>query len=263
MKTKLIAVAAALCLISCGQTSDEPKVYTLVQYNVGAFHKYVEDGIPPVVEVVKELKADALTLNEVDSCATRTGGVDQLAEFARLMGGWHHLFAKAMPFQGGGYGVGVASAPELKVLNEYTVPLSRYDGHEPRAMAVVEYEDFVLCSTHLDLTENAQIGQIQEINTFINKIYADKPIILGGDFNCRPGSAPYELMKLNWQVLSRGTESYPSTNPDRCIDYFFGRPAGKVLKVISTRVPRKLENSDVTISSDHLPIVLTISIANQ
>lgn len=78
------AACMALCLIAC-----QPKVqkYTIVQYNVGAFSKYDSSSVEHIARAVKEMAADAVTFNEVDSCTTRTGVVDQMAAFARQMGG--------------------------------------------------------------------------------------------------------------------------------------------------------------------------------
>ena len=60
-------------LILFGGMACHPKTYTLVQYNVGAFKKYDDSSIDAIARVVKELDADAVTFNEVDSCTRRTG----------------------------------------------------------------------------------------------------------------------------------------------------------------------------------------------
>ena len=73
----VLAIALAAC--------QQPKVYTFVQYNVGAFSKYDSSGVEAIADAIREIKADAVTLNELDSCTTRTGRVDQLAAFAREM----------------------------------------------------------------------------------------------------------------------------------------------------------------------------------
>ena len=75
-------------LFSC--QSHHKVTFTLVQYNVGAFKKYEASGIEGIARVARELGADILTLNEIDSCTTRTGKVDQLAAFAQEMDGWNH-----------------------------------------------------------------------------------------------------------------------------------------------------------------------------
>ena len=103
---KLTRIIAAACLLmgvfAC--KSQETKTITLVQYNVGVFAKYDSSSVDAVKRAVLEMGADAVTFNEVDSCTTRTGSVDQMAAFAEAMGGWNQHYAAAMPYKGGAYG---------------------------------------------------------------------------------------------------------------------------------------------------------------
>lgn len=259
--TKIFAMAAlAMGLFACKPA--EKVSLTIVQYNVGAFSKYEGSGIDAIVTAVKEMGADAVTFNEVDSCTTRTGVVDQLASYAQGMGEWNQYYAAAMPYKGGAYGVGVAAKPELEVVRTDKIALPQLDGHEPRAVAVVEYKDFVLCSTHLDLTLESQLGQVKTINEYMDSHYADcgKPVFIGGDFNCFPDSEPIALMKETWTLLTPVTNSFPSHAPDRCIDFIFARPNGKKINVEYTEIPETLQTANLATASDHLPVVLKVTI---
>lgn len=250
------------CLVMCLFACQRKQTLTFVQYNVGAFSKYDSSSVEHIARAVKEMAADVVTLNEVDSCTTRTGVVDQLAAFAGEMGGWSHHYAAAMPYKGGAYGVGISGKPELEVLRTDRIALPKLDGREPRAVAVVEYKGFVLCSTHLDLTVEAQLGQIKVLNHYVDSVYADcgKPVFLGGDFNALPGSEPIVLMQKSWELLTPVTNSFPSHAPDRCIDYVFVRPNGKKVSVETAEIPVALQTADVATATDHLPVVLTVTI---
>lgn len=241
---------------------EEKSSLTLVQYNVGVFDKHDSSGTEVIARAVKEMGADAVTLNELDSCAVRTGGEYQLEAFARSMGGWNHHFAPAMPFQGGAYGVGIASDPSLKIVRTDKVALPRMNGYEPRAMSVVEYENFILASAHLDLTLEPQLAQVKVINHYMDSIYrdADKPIFIGGDFNCEPGSEPIVMMEKTWTLLSPVAYTYPSDEPRKCIDYIFARPQGRKITVRRAEVPSGLESVGLDIASDHLPVIVTLEI---
>ena len=256
----LVMAFCAISIFAC--QSQQPVSVTIVQYNVGVFDKYAESGFDAIASVAEETGADVMTLNELDSCTVRTGGVYQLATFAQKMGEWNYLFASAMPYDGGAYGVGVASKPEFDVIRTDKIALPKVNGREPRAVAVVEYKDFVLCSTHLDLTEQSQLAQVAVINEYMDTHYADcsKPVFLGGDFNCMPGSKPIELMKQSWNLLTPESETYPADVPRKCIDFIFVRPNGRSITVESTSVPRTLKNADLSTASDHLPVVLAVSI---
>ena len=57
-----------------------------------------------------EGKADLVGISELDSCTVRTGRVFQLKKFAELMGKeWSYEYSRAMAYQGGAYGDGIAS----------------------------------------------------------------------------------------------------------------------------------------------------------
>lgn len=265
-----LAVSTLMSMIACGSAqnigSDNDATaevtFTMVQYNVGVFSKYADSSISAVVSAIKEMGADVVTLNELDSCATRTGKVYQLKSFAEAMGNWKYHYASAMPFQGGAYGVGIASRPEWKIVRTDKVILPKYDGREPRALAVVEYEDFVICATHLDLTEQAQLGQVASINDYINTHYSDyrKPIFLGGDFNCLPDSQPITNLRQSWALLTPKSETYPSTDPKKSIDFIFVKKNGNIVNVEQTSVPQALNTVNLATASDHLPVVLTVKI---
>lgn len=264
MKTSRFLVVLFLTLVLSGCRALVPvKTYvTLVQYNVGVFDKYEESGFEAIASAVREMGADAVSLNEVDSCALRTGSVDQISVFAEELGDWNKYYASAMPFNGGAYGVGIVSSPKLKVVRTDKVSLPKLNGREPRALAVVEYEEFIYASTHLDLTEESQLGQVAAINDYIDSVYPGdgKPVFLAGDFNCRPEGSTIQLVKQSWNQLTPDSFSFPSHAPDRCIDYIFVRPRGRKITVRSAEVPVNLQTADLATASDHLPVVLSVII---
>ena len=255
----LLCFCAAALLLGCQSKKTD---VTFVHYNVGVFNKYDSCSVDAVARAVKEMGGDVVSLNELDSCARRTGVVDQIEAFAEAMGGWNMSYASAMPFNGGAYGVGVVSSPEFEILHSCKVPLPRFGGYEPRALAVVEYEDFVFASTHLDLVKDAQMLQFEVINHYIDSVYAGagKPIFLAGDFNCEPDGPTICKVKETWTQLTPEDFTYPSDMPRKCIDYIFVRPRGRKVEVASAYVPRSLEAADLATASDHLPVALTVTI---
>ena len=154
--TLVVLMGLIACESAAKKDADTDKskevAFTMVQYNVGVFSKYAESGIAAVAGAVKEMAADVVTLNELDSCTSRTGNVYQLEAFASAMGKWAYHYASAMPYKGGAYGVGVASRPDWKIIRTDKVILPKFDGNEPRALAVVEYEDFVICAISVTMS---------------------------------------------------------------------------------------------------------------
>ena len=158
----------------------------LVQYNVGIFQKSGSSSLNMVASMMTELEADIIGLNEIDSCVTRSGKIEQVAVFADKMNGWKYNFTKAMSHQGGSYGVAATWNPKFKAVRMHDVSLPKGSGAEPRAMSVVEFEDFVFAACHLDYTTpGVQLEQIRKINEFMNTTYgmSKKPIFITGDFN--------------------------------------------------------------------------------
>ena len=57
----------AMLLAGCGG-SRQTATIRLVTYNVGVFNKYIADDYPLVAGMMREIEADAVCLNELDSC---------------------------------------------------------------------------------------------------------------------------------------------------------------------------------------------------
>ena len=66
------------------------------------------------------------------------------------------------------------------------------------------------------------------------------------------------MMKQDWEQLSTVGNSFPSSVPDRCIDYIFRYKSSAPVEVVSSGVMAEFENGDVTLASDHLPVFADI-----
>lgn len=259
-----IVALATLSLLSCGNTEKEVMTLRLAHYNVGAYNKTEDSSTDVIARMFREVEAEVVSVNEVDSCTTRTGVVDQLAEMSKVMGDWKCWYAAAMPYKGGAYGVGISYDPKFKVVKTDVVNLPKLTGREPRALAVVEFEDFVFASTHVDYaTVDSQLGQVAVINAYMDENYgkSGKPVFLCGDFNCEPGSEPINLMLESWTQLTPNDVTYPAVDPVKCIDYVFVRPGDCTVDVKSAEVRTKFKEGDVKTASDHLPLVVEVKIS--
>lgn len=258
----LTAVISAMMVIS--SCSSEKTTLRLATYNVGVFQKYVENSTGMVADMMKELGIDIISLNELDSVTTRTGELDQLAEFAAAMGEeWDYRFGRAIPFRGGAYGVGIAASPEYKITSSHIVPLGQFDGSEPRTMMVIETEKFIFATTHLDYKSvSAQNNQAEFLTSWMKEKYGKcgKPVILCGDFNATPEAEVIAILKKDWTMISKEINSFPSTDADRCIDYIMILNNGAEYEVNDTYVPTEFESGDVKLASDHLPVFAEIEL---
>lgn len=252
MKKIVLMGLAMAALLSCGSQKGS-KVVTLMSYNVGVFSKYQDNSMPGIAQLIRETGASFVGMSELDSCNTRnnTFQVKDLAEMLE----WDYAFARAINYRGGAYGDGVVCAqPALKKVR---VPLTQGEGAEARAICVVETEDCVFAATHLDhRSETAALVQMQEVNDWFAANYAGskKPVFLVGDFNVYPDSEVIALAQGSWTLLSGTALTFPSRNPNRCIDYVFALKEAAPVEVVSTAVITE-GTEDL---SDHLPLVVKV-----
>lgn len=208
--------------------------------------------------VIMRETPDLVALQEVDNQTTRTGGVDQAAELARLTG-MHAAFGKAMDYAGGGYGNAVLSRSPLSEIHVHDLPTA--PGSEPRcaiAARVRTGQDgraLVFVSTHLEHTRvPIRLLQVQALNSALAA--EPWPTILAGDFNDVPEGPAIAALRPHWTDASAGQPgpTSPSSQPRRRIDYVFFRPGG-AWRVVETRVV------DEPVTSDHRPLLVVLEAA--
>lgn len=260
---RIYAVAAALGVMALANScSQKPqKALRVVQYNIGAFSKEIENSIPMISDMMKELGADVVSLNELDSCNRRHENY-QLADFAKAMGDWNYSYSSSFSYQGGGYGVGVATKAEI--LDSFRIGLDKEDGSEYRSCSVVETPDYVLASTHLDhVSMTAQLHQAQTLTSVLVEKYgaSRKPVILCGDMNAEPESETIKSLQQSWELVSCTDLTYPADEPRKCIDYVFVLKNKAKYELSKTFVPMSFEKGDVAVASDHCPIFVELLIS--
>ncbi len=252
-------ISIALLLISLAACTNEP--VTIATYNVGAFGKYEQSSIEGVATLLKEIGADAVSLNEVDSVTHRRDECNQPEEFAKAMGNWQINFSRAMPYNGGAYGNVTAVSPNFKVVKTHTLALPKCNGSEPRSLSIIETERFVIASTHLDyLSSDAALTQARTINIYLLKKYwsSKKAVFLCGDFNNGPESETIKYLQKNWTLLSPVENTFSTEKPHCCIDFIFALNNCVMTKVIESGV---LQPGDerVKVASDHMPVYVKVS----
>ena len=215
-----------------------------------------------LAEVIRRQDPDFVTLNEVDVFTNRTGkDVHQARDLAAKLGmEWH--FSKAIDRDGGEYGEGVTT--RKKAVNKFSVALPKGVGAESRVLVVMEMEDYVICTSHLDhVSSEAQLGQVELITKTMKERYGDsgKPVFLGGDMNATPSSETGKLLQKDWEILTiTGFGTFPSDNPSKCIDYIMQLKGTPKCEVVGSQILRWFKSGDVTKASDHLPVMLDIKL---
>ncbi len=247
--------------VAGGGFSKKEGVLRLVQYNVGAFSKYMDNSTGMIADMLLEMQADVCSLNETDSCNTRHN-VYQVQELGKALGsGWEYTFGRAMPYRGGAYGNGVvAHAPVLKSFN---IILPKGSGSEQRSASGVETEKYVYLSTHIDhKSSEAAMQQLAVLSATLNEMYGskNKAVFVAGDFNMEPDNAAFADFMKNFKMISARQYTFGSQTPSKCIDYIFAFNNGAQYVVEKTDVPTIFSKGDVKKASDHLPVYVDVII---
>jgi endonuclease/exonuclease/phosphatase family metal-dependent hydrolase len=211
-----------------------------------------------LAEVMRSVQPDIIALQEVDQGTERAGGVNQLDEFARLLG-MHAAFGKAMDYAGGGYGVGVLSRWPLVSLDNQPLPSS--PDAEPRTALTVYVrtgQDGPLLrftTTHLDHSRDGadRVTQAIHLNDLLVPGSAQSSV-LAGDFNARQDTEVMQILDAHWTNAATFQVPPDPASPRRRGprgDHVFFRPAAH-WRVVESQI------IDAPAASDHRPILTVL-----
>jgi endonuclease/exonuclease/phosphatase family metal-dependent hydrolase len=196
-------------------------------------------------EVIRKCQPDVVALQELDSVTGRSGQLDQLAELANRTH-YYPIFGSAIDFDGGKYGVGILT--HERPLSTKRIPLP---GEEPRVLLVVEFQNYVLACTHLDLEEPQRLASIPLIVAEANRW--QKPFILAGDWNDTPDTKLMNEMANHFTILCGQSPSYPADTPQECLDYIASFKGQSVVTLDDSVI-------DEPEASDHRPVVVGVQL---
>ncbi|MBQ2368120.1 MAG: endonuclease/exonuclease/phosphatase family protein [Bacteroidaceae bacterium] len=242
---KILCFFALLCamLVSCG--GDTMRV---MSYNV--HHCRGVDGkidYARIAEVINRVSPDFVALQELDSATTRNNGkvcIDELASAT----GMFASYASAIKFGGGSYGLGLLSREEP--LATRVVPL--VSSGEARRLLVVEFEKYVACCTHFPLKGDDRVASAEVLCEALQG--CEKPLFLVGDMNCCVGDPEQQLLARSFKVLNNPADAtYPSINPEECIDFIYTLDNGYSCETLKSEVL-----FGDSIASDHLPLYVDV-----
>jgi endonuclease/exonuclease/phosphatase family metal-dependent hydrolase len=239
----MLKLTLTLLLISISYILNAQR--TLVTYNVrnakGMDNKTDYDRI---ASVIKNTKADIVGLQELDSITKRSDSTYVLEVIAKKAG-YNYVYASAISYQGGRYGVGILSKQKPKTY--YSVPLPGKE--EERVLLIAEFKDFIVFCTHWSLTDADRMRSVDIINAEAKKF--KKPVYLLGDLNAEPNSNAISALKTQWNLLTGEEATFPATTPTKCIDYIFTRNNSGI----------KIKNRSVInepMASDHRPVMVKL-----
>ena len=274
----IFALGTAFLTLFISSCSAPKETLRLVTYNVGVFGKWDLSSEHYTATLMKELDPDAIALQELDSCTTRSGiGRFQSKTFAEALGdNWGHAYGHALKsYKEGSYGIGeVWNKDRLSMKNIYKVMLPRGQASEERALLVVEYENMVFASTHLNGHPSSLQPSVEIITETLKARYGESeiPVFLGGDFNARPDNTSIEYMRQKWTILTpegatgvegknRGVNPAPQTIEEvqgYCIDYIMLLNNKAKVELLDSKICFKFDGGSAFESSDHLPVYIDV-----
>jgi endonuclease/exonuclease/phosphatase family metal-dependent hydrolase len=213
-----------------------------------------------IAEVIAELSADIVGLQELDLSRQRSSEVDQAGLIAEQLG-WHYYFHPAMRTGDEHYGDAVLSRYPLTLRRACDLPgRAPFYCRENRVAISMDVETPLglvhVINTHFGLGRSERLIQAQLLNDeWLGENPSGTPLILLGDFNSLPGSRPYRALAQHLRDVrklvkpARSFRTFPTWLPSFAVDHIFINAALRPLSVEVHRSPL------ARVASDHYPLV--------
>lgn len=214
-----------------------------------------------ISQVIVQSGAEIVGLQEVDVFTSRSGSdLDMAKELAEMSGMPYYYFSKGIDYKGGEYGTAILS--KFPLSETATILLPAEEGTEQRTISIasVSLDDgtsYKFANTHLDYSSAS--NALSQAEKIVDYFEGEKsPLILVGDFNSTPNSAP--ILKLDGSFTrtckNDCAPTIPVINPNKTIDFIMFS-SEKDFKVESHRVIQE------TYASDHLPVAAELILLKQ
>lgn len=241
---------------ACGNTNAQRNAPESLELKIASYNVRNAKGMDNVVDfdrvanVIMEMDADAVAIQELDSATQRSNGwvvLDELAKRTNMFAS----FNASIEYSGGKYGNGMLTKEEPLRVSAIALP----GREEERSLLVVEMSDYVICCTHFSLNEEDRQASIKLIEQH-TKEYISKPVFLAGDFNALPNSNEIRELSDNWILLSDSTQAtFPSDGPTEVIDYIFMKSNDGLNQIV-----KNAQVVNEPMASDHRPLWVKVKI---
>lgn len=213
-----------------------------------------------IIEVIREQRADIVSLQEVDRNVSRSRFDDQPALLQQAFGFEFAIYQFNHRVGDGGYGNLVLS--RYPIAKRHNISL-RYRGRKNRRAQVAMIQapgvDLRLVNFHLGLGENERQWQVRHLLTHESyRAFHDTPTLVAGDFNDWRNT-------LHRGALAEQGLTQVTAPPSRFRSFPAYMPVGALDKAFACRrivIERAhVVNSDLARrASDHLPLVIDFDV---
>ncbi|MBQ8295665.1 MAG: endonuclease/exonuclease/phosphatase family protein [Clostridia bacterium] len=220
-------------------------------------------NIARTAEVIAEIDADIIGLNEVYTTGEPEYFCDQEGKLAKLAGYPYYVFAAGKEFEWATIGNAILSKYPIINVKKIAVPAPKEEERDPNENSW--YEDRVLLCVEIDangksvLVISTHFGlnpmeQRRIVDAACKEIDSHGEVVIMGDFNVFPNSeflSPlYARLKSAAKETGNTEYTFPTYNPQIHIDYIF---VPKTAKIKGYTVYKNLV-------SDHRPISAEIEL---
>ncbi len=217
---------------------------TLVTYNI-RYGKGIDGqvNVHRVIETLKEINADIISLQEVERYSLRSNLADQVKLLATELD-MNVLYIPSLAYPGFYYGNVILS--RFPIIGSEVIYLPSKGEKRTAIIGKIQLphlEEVYVVNTHLGLNKYERLEAIEKIYQFIEQV--DNPIFLTGDLNSTPNMMEYGIWS---DYLTKSNEGIPLQTfykKDWQIDYIFHSHHFTVTNV-------SVHKSD---ASDHFPVV--------
>ena len=218
--------------------------------------------IPAIVRTIEAQHPDVVMLQEIDVHTGRSGaGSHQARELAEQLH-MHAYFGRAIPHDGGAYGVALHAHYPLQDTIVHRLPTQAGTNGEPRILAAATIklptgQKVRLGCTHLDAQRTDQNRQLQAAELVRLAGAESLPFVLAGDFNAEPESPVVQQVDtLFKRTCQPCLPTIPVVTPTKAIDFITYAPQAR-FQVKSHQVVAE------TYASDHRPVVAELSLVGK
>ena len=252
----LLALTAGFALAARAQGTA-----TWMTYNIKG-HAISEARLANIGKVIACNQPDVVAIQEVDNRDALGRKKDNLALLAKSTGmkAWFHALV------GTYYGVGLLAREEpLSVEYRTWERGTNSTDRENRGAIIAQFADYYFISTHYSLNADDRDKATADIIKFAR--YADKPVLVAGDFNAAPTYRAMVTFRNNgFKILNDVSQySFPSDNATSCIDmvllYDGTGTFGCRVEESGVALSGGVNLKDASVSSDHLPVFVTAACA--
>ena len=162
---------------------NKPLTLTVGSYNV--MHGMMANfDMSKIAENIVSSDLDIVGLQEINQRTKRVNGMDMMKELSEESGYPYYAFFKAMPLQGGEYGIGILS--KYPIISTRTVMLESGD-KEPRVMgcAEIDVDGHIINFFVTHLSYESKDIRDEQFEQIADELVEYDDFILVGDFNTR------------------------------------------------------------------------------